>query len=83
MKKSILLVIVSLLFAGCSTFGARESIVLLPNGDEYRVTCQSNGKLDYSTEDVQITVDNRGRPGILEQVFGIFALTLPDTLNED
>jgi len=58
------------LISGCVTLGARESKVIGPDGKTYSVMCQSDGLMEYKDEAVQIKVDNRGRPGFLEQVFG-------------
>jgi len=68
--------IVILLFlaqlTGCSTWGNRQSMVILPNGDTYRVYAQYDGAILYRNGDVQISIDNRGRPTMIEQ-----ALTAP------
>jgi len=56
-----------LLLNGCATWGARESRVILPSGEEYRVYAQHDGKLDFQKGDVKVSIDNRGRPSLLEQ----------------
>ena len=56
----------------CASWGNRESKVILPNGDTYRVYAQYDGAILYRNGDVQISIDNRGRPTMIEQ-----ALTAP------
>lgn len=59
---------VLLCLCGCaSTWGNRESRVVLPSGEVYRVTAQQDGTLAYRNGDVEIKVDNRGRPSMIEQ----------------
>ena len=60
MRAMILLV---LLLPGCVGLGGRDSYVRAPDGKEYRVRCQSDGKVDYADGAVKITVDNRGPLG--------------------
>jgi len=60
MKRAICL---SLLLTGCIGLGARESSVMAPNGQIYRVRCQSDGVVDFKNGDVAIKVDNRGPLG--------------------
>lgn len=69
-----LAVLIIPLISGCTTMGARESKVTGPDGKVYSVMCQSDGLMEYKDEKVQIKVDNRGRPGFLEQVFGTIVL---------
>ena len=57
---------------GCASWGNRESRVILPNGDTYRVYAQYDGAILYRSGDVQISIDNRGRPTMIEQ-----AITAP------
>ena len=57
------LVMTMLMLPGCIGLGARESSVKLPDGREYKVRCQSDGKVDYSDGTVKIAVDNRGPTG--------------------
>ena len=66
------LIILSTLCTSCSTWGNRQSMVILPNGDTYRVYAQYDGAILYRNGDVQISIDNRGRPTMIEQ-----ALTAP------
>jgi len=63
-----------LALTGCASLGQRESSVTLPAGDVYKVRCQSDGALKYRNGEVSIEVDNRGRQGLFESVFGTMAL---------
>lgn len=64
--------ILLLLLSGCASWGNRESRVILPNGDTYRVYAQYDGAITYQQGDVKIAIDNRGRPTMIEQ-----AITAP------
>lgn len=63
-----------LLLSGCAGLGQRESFVVLPSGQKYLVGCQSDGMVDYAQGDVKLKVDNRGRPGVFEQLLGTVTL---------
>lgn len=68
------LLLPALFCCSCATWGSREATVLLPNGNRYVVTCQSDGQLKYKQGEVSIEVDNRGRPSFIEQVLGTAVL---------
>jgi len=57
------LISLALFLPGCVGLGARESSVMAPNGQIYRIRCQSDGVVDYRDTAVQIKVDNRGPLG--------------------
>lgn len=57
------LILLALFLPGCVGLGARESSVTAPNGQIYRVRCQSDGVVDFRDAAVQIRVDNRGPVG--------------------
>jgi len=63
----ILLLFFTLLLTSCSTWGNRESRVILPNGDTYRIFAQYDGAITYQQGEVKIAIDNRGRPTMIEQ----------------
>lgn len=48
--------------------GVRESKVVLPTGEEYKLYLQSDGKMEFSKGDLKVSVDNRGRPSFMEKV---------------
>ena len=63
------------MLAGCATWGERESTVRLPSGEIYRVNCQQDGQVHFKKGDLELTVDNRGRPGVMEQALGATLLS--------
>lgn len=64
MMLRIVIPMVAMTLAGCAT----ESRVVLPNGDTYTVRSQHDAKVDFQQADIKISVDNRGRAGLIEQV---------------
>ena len=70
-----LIIAVTATLAGCATWGERESTVRLPSGEIYRVNCQQDGQVHFKKGDLELTVDNRGRPGIMEQALGATLLS--------
>jgi hypothetical protein len=73
--------LLTIFLSGCSTWGVRESRVILPDGKEYKVFCQQDGQFEYKNADVMLRVDNRGRPGFLEQVVGSSVLGVSGLTN--
>ena len=63
MKRILLAWVCTLIVSGCAGLGGRDSYVLTPDGKEYRVRCQSDGKIDFADGTVKLTVDNRGPLG--------------------
>ena len=55
------------MLTGCASWGNRESRVVLPNGDVYSIYAQYDGAISYRNGDVSISIDNRGRPTMIEQ----------------
>jgi len=74
MKLSVLLFML-LLCIGCA--GVKTS-VLWHDGQEIVVNSKSDAKVVYKKGDESIEVDNRGRPGFIEQVFGAMLLRTDD-----
>ena len=70
MMRLALLAASLLALAGCASWGNRESTVTLPTGEIYRLDCQQDAQVHFKRGDLDITVDNRGRPGFLEQALG-------------
>jgi len=68
----ILLLFFTLFLTSCASWGNRESRVILPNGDTYRIYAQYDGAILYQQGGVKISIDNRGRPTMIEQ-----AITAP------
>ena len=54
------------------------STVTLPGGDTYKVSSKSDSVVEFQNGDKKILVDNRGRPGLIEQVLTMGIVNLPD-----
>ena len=63
MIKILLALALVLTVSGCVGLGGRDSYVQTPDGKQYRVRCQSDGKVDFADGTVKLTVDNRGPLG--------------------
>lgn len=68
--KALSLLLLFALIAGCATWNQRESTVTLPTGEVYSVRCQPDAQVHYKDGKVDLTVNNQGRPGYLDQVLG-------------
>ncbi len=78
MKKAILsLIILSIVLSGC-TFFQTITTVTLPNKKVYTVKSKSDSLVEWTDGKNKITVDLRGRPGMIEQALGIMFMNLPD-----
>jgi hypothetical protein len=64
------LLALALSLTGC----AATSTVTLPNGATYSVRCQRDAAVEFAQGDLRLRVDNRGKPGVLEQLLGTLAL---------
>lgn len=73
-KYFIVFVAIILVCAGCVT----TTLVTTPSGDIYTVKSKSDALVELTEGDNKITVDNRGRPGMIEQALGIMFMNLPD-----
>lgn len=69
-----ILIISLIILSGCTA--TRE--IIMPDGVIYTVKAQTNDMITFKTGDIEITVDGRGRPGIIEQALGIMFMNLPD-----
>lgn len=71
----ILFVILLLTLSGCAIFDTRiETIVTWENGEELKVKSKSDALVIIEKDGEKATIDNRGRPGVIEQFFGAFLL---------
>lgn len=43
--------------------------ITMPSGEEYKIMSKHNSLVVFEQEGIKITVDNRGRAGLIEQVF--------------
>ena len=76
MKKYFIILVMAIIFlcAGCAV----TTLVTTPTGDIYTVRSKSDALVELAEGDKKITVDNRGRPGMVEQALGIMFMNLPD-----
>lgn len=75
MKRLCLLAITIIFFcAGCAV----TTTATMPNGDIYKIKSKRDALVEVTDGDKKITVDNRGRPGMVEQALGIMFMNLPD-----
>jgi len=74
LKKLFFITVFILACAGCAT----TTLVTTPYGDVYTVKSKSDALVELTEGDKKITVDNRGRAGMIEQALGIMFMNLPD-----
>lgn len=72
--KYVLIISLILLLMGCVV--TRE--VILPDGTIYTVKAQTDDMISFKNDNIEIKIDGRGRPGIIEQALGIMFMNLPD-----
>lgn len=72
-KLGFIVITLAFLF-GCAT----KSTVTLPSGDVYAVKSKHDSLVEFQDGEKKIVVDNRGRPGMIEQVLGAIFVNLPD-----
>jgi len=60
----------------CSCSVTRE--VIMPDQTIYTIKAQKDDMVTFKQGDIEIMVDGRGRPGIIEQALGIMFMNLPD-----
>jgi len=50
----------------------------MPDQTIYTIKAQKDDMVTFKQGDIEIMVDGRGRPGIIEQALGIMFMNLPD-----
>ena len=70
----VLIIPLILLLTGCVAI--RE--VILPDGTVYAVKARTDDMISFKNGSIEITIDGRGRPGIIEQALGVMFMNLPD-----
>lgn len=73
----IKIILISLLLSGC--LGNIKSQIIWYDGREINIKSKNDGLVTVKLDGGEITVDNRGRPGFIEQIFG--ALLINGTVN--
>ena len=72
--KYILLIIIAICLSSCAM---TTRTVTMPDKSIYTVTALKDDLVTFKTGDTEISVDGRGRPGIIEQALGGIILS-PD-----
>ena len=52
--------------------------VIMPDQTVYTVKAQKDDMVTFKKGDIEIIVDGRGRPGMIEQALGVMFMNLPD-----
>lgn len=76
-KKSIICIFIIALLSGCSLVPITTTVIT-PLGDIYTVKSKSDALVEFQDGNKKLIVDNRGRPGMIEQALGIMFMNLPD-----
>ena len=80
-KKSIVCIFIIVLLSGCSLIKVKTTIIT-PQGDIYTIISKSDALVELQEGENRVVVDNRGRPGMIEQALGIMFMNLPDVTLE-
>ena len=73
--KTFYFFLIALSVSGCALFDTRiDSIVTGDDGSVMSVKSKSDAIVIFEEEGKKLTVDNRGRPGIIEQFLGAAVL---------
>lgn len=73
----MIILIMLVLLSGCS-LTRTITTVTTPKGEIYTVSSKSDALVELHGDGWKLIVDNRGRPGMIEQALGIMFLSLPD-----
>ncbi len=73
----MIILIMLVLLSGCS-LARTITTVTTPKGEVYTVSSKSDAMVEFQGDGWKLIVDNRGRPGIIEQALGIMFMNLPD-----
>lgn len=74
MKRLVLIIFLALLISGCNV----KRHIIMPDDVVYTVDARKDDLVSFEKDGVKITVDGRGRPGMIEQALGIMFMSLPD-----
>jgi len=67
--KYLSVVILLLLLSGCAAFTASHATIILPNGDEYKITSSTKeGVVSFEGNGVKVVMDNKPSPGLFEKI---------------
>lgn len=73
----IIIPIMLVILSGCSLTRTITTVTTL-KGEIYTVSSKSDALVEFHGDGWKLIVDNRGRPGMIEQALGIMFLSLPD-----
>lgn len=77
------LFVILLFLSGCSVFNPNiRTEVIWHDGKTIEVSSSSDAVVVVKIGDGEITVDNRGRPGVIEQFFAALLLRAPQPQNQ-
>lgn len=72
--KWILIIIMMVTMVGCASLEMVKTTVTTPKGDVYTVNSKRNAVVSLKEGESEITVDNRGRTGVLENMMGMMLM---------
>ena len=75
MKLKMLMIIV-IMFCGCTV----KTQIIKPGGDVYTIKSKSDAMVSMKSDNVEIIVDNKGKPNIFESLLGWLLLKTPDVV---
>ena len=52
--------------------------IIMPDQTIYTVKAQKDDMVTFKKGDIEIMVDGRGRPGMIEQALGVMFMNMPD-----
>ena len=65
------IIILFVFMAGCASV---KTTIKLPCGQDVEIWSKKDALVTFKTKDIEGTVDNRGKLGILESIFGVLIL---------
>ena len=76
-RKAVLIIVTTLLLCSCSilkSFTQTETKVVSPNGEVWLVVSKGDSHVVFQDGKVILEVDNRGKPGTVEEVLKLLML---------
>ncbi len=80
-KLFIAFLLIFLFLSSCAWTNVTRKVIT-SDGLIYAVEARGDDMISFKTSDFEITIDGRGRPGMIEQALGIMFLNLPDVTVE-
>jgi hypothetical protein len=60
-----------------------KTTITEPTGEQFTVESKSDAHVTYQTEDMKVTVDNRGKPSLLERIAELWTVRWMERAGED